>query len=143
MMDDSKSTNDALEKLACDAEMSLPLLFAELRRLCCQADPIQLLSALTLRHQIHIRTAIVDPDEFARWQVRIEFAAWLVGSDVEIAAIRPATHVEPSDVDHFEVVLTEYCDAASWAILRRDPNLDAERNSLRALVRTEAVHVRG
>jgi hypothetical protein len=137
-----------LTRMALAAEARMKELLLELQQRAAVCDPIQLLSSLTLRHQVLDRQTKTDYDEFASWQVRLEFLAWLLASAAsgcgeDATGPPPQAQLTPETVDRVEETLQEYFQAASLAILRDDPDLDRESNSLRALLRTEALHVRG
>lgn len=142
-METPESTNGSLNEIASAAAARLPELVALLRSCIDGHDPVQLLSALTLRHQIQDKMKAGDPDEFARWQARLEFITWLIGSTPDSINPTADESIGSEPVDAVELALVEFWDAASMAVLENDPELDSESNSLRALIRTEAMHVRG
>ena len=55
----------------------LPEITSQIENVVRRADPIELLSHLTVLYQTHPEGAGNDRDDKARWQAKIEWLAWL------------------------------------------------------------------
>ena len=67
-----------LAGLARDARDRLPSIVARIEGIVCAVDPIELLSQLSILNLTHPAGVMPDRDDKARWQVRIEWLAWLI-----------------------------------------------------------------
>ena len=115
---------------------------AEIEALLRTADPIELLSHLTVLYQMHALDDSPNRNEKARWQAKIEWLAWLVFSRRMTSATTPAL-IDGRFLGALEPLLDDYFGAVAMSLMGSDPALDADQNHLRATIRTEALFVRG
>jgi hypothetical protein len=120
----------------------LPEIVTQIENVVRSADPIELLSHLTILHQTAPDGTSGDRDDKARWQTKIEWLTWLVFAR-RIATPECPAVLDGRFLDHLEPMLDEYFRAVAFSLMDRDPNLDPERDELRRQIQTEALFVRG
>src|SRR5437773_1556416 len=68
----------------------LPQIVSAIEAVVRTADPVELLSHLTILYQTHAAGADNDRDDKARWQAKIEWLAWLTFARETPTPERPA-----------------------------------------------------
>lgn len=131
-----------LSELATKARERIPRLVAEIERLVIQADPIELLSHLTLLHQAHRTDEQPDRDTAASWQVRIEWLSWLVFSRGLVAPSQPVL-IDRGLLDPLEHLLQNYVSAVTMARMGRVDGLTEAQDEIRSFIQLNAICVRG
>jgi hypothetical protein len=126
--------------IAREQHARLPGLVSQIEALLQTADPIEVLSHLTVLYQTH-GVSTNDRNEKARWQARIEWLAWLVFSHHLSAPARPVV-IDATFLDALEQRLDEYFTAAALSLIARDPALTEHENELRSTIQNEALFVR-
>jgi hypothetical protein len=138
----SEESSVELSSIAQKQRDRMPDIVSQVESIVQTADPIELLSHLTMLYQTHPEGASKDSDDGVRWQAKSEWLAWLIFSRRMSAPDRPAT-IDGQFLGRLEPLLEEYFQAAAFSLMVRDPNLDPERDELRARIQAEALFVRG
>lgn len=131
-----------LARLAADAQARLPGIVDQIEQIARTVDPIELLAQLTLLYQTHPVHEQPNRDEMVKWQVRIEWLAWLVCSRRMTIPKEPAA-IDGLVLGPLEKALEEYFGAFSVTLMVRRPGLSEGQDEIRSNLESEALHVRG
>src|SRR5437868_9960399 len=140
-MTDHDLTTDPRE-LAKAARDRLPELVEQIEELTRKVDPIELVSHLTLIFQTQSRDVVADREESTKWQVRIEWLAWLIFSRGIVVPSDPQI-IDARIIDPLEKLLDDYFGSVALTLLEPAPGLSTEQNELHSDIRLEALFVRG
>ena len=131
-----------LGRLASDAQARLPGIVGQIKLIVRTADPIELLAQLTLLYQTHPTDELPNRDEMTRWQVKIEWLAWLIFSRHVTAPPTPSL-IDARILEPLERALEDYFSAVSMTLMGRRPGLTEAQDDIRSDLELEALHVRG
>ncbi len=131
-----------LARLASGAQARLPGIVDRIELIARAVDPIELLAQLTLLYQTHPADEQPNRDEMARWQVKIEWLAWLLFSRHVTVPPTP-TLIDARVLEPLEKALDEYFGAVSINLMGRRPDLTEAQDDIRSDLELEALHVRG
>jgi hypothetical protein len=107
-----------------------------------QVDPRGLLATLTTLHLMHPEGQAPDVDEMARWQVKLEYLTWLLGTVPIPSAVRSRI-VDATVLEPLESALEEYVGAMTAVVAFSATGDDPLIQSIQQSVRIDALHVRG
>ena len=131
-----------LVRMAREARGRLAEDVRRIEELVRRVDPMELLSQLTVLFQTHNAGEQPDRDQSARWQVHIEWLAWLVFSHRLTALARPELIDDPY-LHAVDNLLEEYFRDVTMTLPEPVEGLSDDQNELRSLIQLEAIHVRG
>lgn len=122
------------------AKRRLPRLVRRLLTLTSNVDAVELLSQLSLTHLMYPENKLASKDEYARWQVRLEFLTWLLLSRPVVKA--PASPAANEVMEAVSATVAEYFKAYGFSLWQipgtEDPKADARRT-----IQLESLFVRG
>ena len=138
---DPKAVADLVQR-AKEARASLPGIVQQIEDLVRKVDPIELLSQLTLLFQTHPSNKQPNRDEAVRWQVRIEWLAWLVFARGLSVPPHPEV-IDEEILGPLEQLLDDYFIAVTITLPEPVEGLSDDQNEIRWSIQLAAIYVRG
>ena len=131
-----------LVQLAKESRAELPGIVRRIETLVAKSDPIELLSQMTVLFQTHNSEEQPDREEGSRWQVRIEWLAWLIFSRGISAPPKPDVIDDPW-LWALAELLDEYFTKVTMTLPEPVEGLTEEQDEMRSMLQLEALYVRG
>ena len=131
-----------LEALISNARERLPMIARQVEELVRTVDPIQLLAQLTLLYQSHPADETPNRDEIVRWQVKIEWLAWVVFARRLSKPAQPRL-IDAAVLEPLEQLLDAYFASASMARLAPREDVPEAQREIRSSLELETLHGRG